>query len=492
MLNHNDLKKASVNFDFDKESLYSDIIKATENKKTLSFKRRIRGLITATLILCIMLTGCFTAYAVSPEFRNTINLWFLGGEKTDEIPEGFTPIYTVEDLDNIRNNLKGNYILMNDLYFEDSDFEEGGRLEGGWKPIGGGITQINYTKDTNIFTGILNGNGYIIYNLRYNTESNYIGLFGYTINYTQSVNLEESTADEFDLYKGLIMNLGISGATLDIKLSNYYKTENPFSYYSIGLIAGRGSYFAGCFIEDSEINVHLSNVNVGTFKSVTSYTAQIGGICGNAHLIDSCYSDVAINIISDNHVVDEQSTLYVSGMCSNSAAMLTSIDASKINIDAEENVIIKDINNKKDYFIPVLISKDNFEMIINKIRAESQYDADKFQAYYVYVTPSTDLSVYTATKYNLYTLEIDSESYLLDPRAIPAEIIRLEKILTKFLLDEYTVDEIKAFGKGTIVGVKYCYTLDDDTIYTEDSFEGFDFEKIWKIVDGKPRLRIFD
>ena len=57
-----------------------------------------------------------------------------------EIPEGYTPIYTVADLDNIRNNLEGNYILMNDI-----DLTEATALGGeydfignGWNPIGSG------------------------------------------------------------------------------------------------------------------------------------------------------------------------------------------------------------------------------------------------------------------------------------------------------------------------------------------------------------------
>ena len=31
------------------------------------------------------------------------------------VPEGYTPIYTIDDLYAVRNDLSGNYILMNDI-----------------------------------------------------------------------------------------------------------------------------------------------------------------------------------------------------------------------------------------------------------------------------------------------------------------------------------------------------------------------------------------
>ena len=34
---------------------------------------------------------------------------------TDTVPEGYTPIYTIDDLYAVRNDLSGNYILMNDI-----------------------------------------------------------------------------------------------------------------------------------------------------------------------------------------------------------------------------------------------------------------------------------------------------------------------------------------------------------------------------------------
>ena len=58
------------------------------------------------------------------------------------------PIYTAQDLDNIRNNLSGSFKLMNDI---DLSTFNGGE----WVPIGYLL---------NPFTGIFDGQGYLIYN----------------------------------------------------------------------------------------------------------------------------------------------------------------------------------------------------------------------------------------------------------------------------------------------------------------------------------------
>ena len=96
---------------------------------------------------------------------------------TDTVPEGYTPIYTIDDLYAVRNDLSGNYILMNDIDLSETapggDWDSGN----GWKPIG------NYE---NPFKGIFEGNGYLVKNMHIYGEilnknnSGYYGLFGYS------------------------------------------------------------------------------------------------------------------------------------------------------------------------------------------------------------------------------------------------------------------------------------------------------------------------
>lgn len=62
----------------------------------------------------------------------------------DTVPDGYTAIRTPQDLDNIRNNLAGNYILMNDI--DMSEYT--------------GFTSIGTEVDP--FSGTLDGNCYVI------------------------------------------------------------------------------------------------------------------------------------------------------------------------------------------------------------------------------------------------------------------------------------------------------------------------------------------
>ena len=81
----------------------------------------------------------------------------------DSVPAGYIQISTKEELNNIRNNLNGKYILMNDIVFSDADFEAGGDFYNGgigWLPIGGVFR--TWSSDYNEFTGVFDGNGYSI------------------------------------------------------------------------------------------------------------------------------------------------------------------------------------------------------------------------------------------------------------------------------------------------------------------------------------------
>ena len=59
-------------------------------------------------------------------------------------------IYTAQDLDNVRNNLAGSYVLMNDI-------DLAGFNGGEWVPVGGGPT----VNDDNHFSGIFDGQGFV-------------------------------------------------------------------------------------------------------------------------------------------------------------------------------------------------------------------------------------------------------------------------------------------------------------------------------------------
>lgn len=139
--------------------------------------------ITVSMFLIISLSFSITAYAV------------------ERVPIGYKGIYNVENLNTIRNDLDGKYILM-------SDIDLSSIIK--WEPIG---------NTENPFTGELNGNGYSIKNLTVKTNAEN----------------DDNLTNEC---------IGIFGATNGAKISNLKVSDvdililQPESFFSIGTVAG--------------------------------------------------------------------------------------------------------------------------------------------------------------------------------------------------------------------------------------------------------------
>ena len=154
----------------------------------------------------------------------------------EALAQGYTLIKTAQDLDNIRNNLSGKYILMNDIDL--SSYSN-------WDPIGG-----NY----NEFRGVLDGNGHVIKNLTINRPNEHeVGLFRATEN-------------------AEIKNLGITNAQIK-------------GYSNVAAIVGYSRYG---FIENCFVDGKITGNDT------------IGGITGyqDAQDIKNCYTNVNISGIS--------------------------------------------------------------------------------------------------------------------------------------------------------------------------------------------------
>ena len=170
------------------------------------------------------------------------------------VPAGYTAIRTAQDLDNVRNNLSGNYILMNNI-----DLSEWGN----WVPIG------VYKNEADIFSGILDGNGFIISNLSVSVNSNSVavaGLLGIGV-------------------KCEVKNLGIKSSSI-IAISSGYNT-------------GAGNIAGG--IEDSFITNCFGTGHVTSEPSYMSSPASYcGGIVGSVatSYIESCYNTSLIKAVS--------------------------------------------------------------------------------------------------------------------------------------------------------------------------------------------------
>jgi len=163
----------------------------------------------------------------------------------------YSKIYTSQDLDNVRNNLSGKYVLMNDI-----DLASWGN----WVPLG--------TSDIP-FTGVFNGNGYAIHNMKITTNWRYNGLFGYA-------------------KEAVISNTGIVDSTISFTSSS--------SYCYAGGIAGEvsSSLINNCY--------HTGVINVAVNSTVTAGSCYAGGIAGYSSFstINACSNTGKVSANSDS------------------------------------------------------------------------------------------------------------------------------------------------------------------------------------------------
>ncbi|MCL1874513.1 MAG: hypothetical protein FWF85_10430, partial [Clostridiales bacterium] len=216
-------------------------------------------------------------------------------------------IYTAGDLNNVRYNLNGSYVLMNDI-----DLATWGE----WEPIG---------DFSNPFRGDFDGQGYIIRNLTItNGTYQYIGLFGRAIGTAvKNVGLEytyinisspsfssyyaggicgysigsisncHNTGDIFLVFPFTIdiysFSGGICGSSSSGKISNCYNEGNILAAFVVGGIIG---------VIDSNAEI-TSCYNTGNITCAAGFwqgiqISQAGGILGNFNSVDgsiaNCYN----------------------------------------------------------------------------------------------------------------------------------------------------------------------------------------------------------
>ncbi len=165
------------------------------------------------------------------------------GDGTQSNPYQIT---TIEELNTVRYLASDYFILMNDLDFTGSEFDNINSTKG-WDPIG---------DITSPFSGSFNGDGHSISNLFINSSLYYVGLFGY-----------------------------IDGATIDsLGINNCNITGG----YVIGGLAGytsNSSTISNCYVTGEVTSVVLGDDDVG-----------VGGLVGNNYSsnISDCHTEVKV------------------------------------------------------------------------------------------------------------------------------------------------------------------------------------------------------
>lgn len=177
-------------------------------------------------------------------------LWFPMSEQTDAAET--IMISTPEELDAVRNDLDGNYMLANDI--DMSGFYT-------FEPIG--------NETDGAFTGTFDGNGYSIKNLVLNYETyKYVGLFGY-----------------------------LDGSVTNVRLDNADIVGGRYVGGIAGYADGKGSV-TGCSV--------AGQVDV----KPTYFTSYLGGIVGRSECdISDCVNEAVIDISNDSSVAT-----YVAGI----------------------------------------------------------------------------------------------------------------------------------------------------------------------------------
>ena len=246
---------------------------------------KTKRIIAMMVIICMMLAVSLpvSAYGSLPEGQ-AVQTSYISADSTEfmvpvesltEVPEGYIGIYTAEDLDNIRNDLSANYILMNDI--DMSEYEN-------WTPICG---EHNSTWFYGFgFSGVLDGNGYVIKNFTLTTATingKYQGLFGLIEN-------------------GVIENLGFENCSLIV--NEVYIEINYM--FACGLLAGAvfNSEIQNCYI-DGNVNIYdIANSDYteflygsGEFNESICVSAFIGYSASNVIKNIRNYSDITADNI---------------------------------------------------------------------------------------------------------------------------------------------------------------------------------------------------
>ncbi len=478
--------------------------------KSIHVRRVLTIALAATLTLALLTV---TVFAAVPSLRRMLNLPFLSeGGRQDTVPEGWIGVYTVEDLDAVRNDLDGKYILMNDLTFTDGDAP--------FIPIGSAEEP---------FMGQFDGNGYVIRGLVIEAEQEtpvvstvekiqnglphsytaqspaekplYVGLFGVS----GSTSIYPYMYDNKP-YMGMVANLGVEGATVVVR-----NASNVFA----GVLAGNASYLAGCYVKDCTVMVK----GYTAAAQEAEFRLYAGGLAGQAQMVDSCYANAtSVIAVGTSPLTEYNDENLLGALVGNAYTVITSYSVDCAVVSEHPDTLVSGLSGHVCLF-PRIMNESQYLFILERYYRtlfdlshdaplpdgwrdgyagdpEKNFYFKKFDSYFVPKTVDvlTNMLHIDPERFNpaLFTGEFtaDERMYLYDPAATMEETIQLEAKLLE-IMDAATLAAIMEL-ENFKVGPLDCYVLESGRSYGEADFAEFDFENIWEIKDGRPVLRIFE
>ncbi len=226
------------------------------------------GVMCVVLLLLVSVIGVAVGFTGGGDFEDEVE----ANDFTGDVIE----IHTWEDLHNMRDDLTGDYVLMNDLGPEDEGYDEYASDQAddgsGWLPV-------------STFTGSFDGQNYNITGLYIDRPStNYVGLFGITggESTVKGINMldVEITGDE---YVGALVGENEEGSSL-------------FNNHASGIL--NGGYRAGGLVGRNGGTLYQSSSYVEVNSG--SDTGGLVGIVMNSGVVENSY---ATGNVSGNYIV---------------------------------------------------------------------------------------------------------------------------------------------------------------------------------------------
>jgi len=272
-----------------------------------------------------------------------------------------TEISDWHDLDDVRNDLSGDYILVNNLDSETDGYDDLVDTEDGWNPIGDSY---------NGFSGDFDGNNYVIDDLYINRPNeDYVGLFGYI-------------QDDSVITNVGVVNVNITGSSSvgSIIGRNAARGGKLNNSYASGKVKGHGRRVGG-LIGYNHQNIRNSYFKEGDIEGDN----RLGGILGVNRLSTTVhnsyynYDEVLINgenILTEgaiyeedfnewldndkyldvNERLNEEDGYYLIENINDFEELLIFGINSSIDFRLDSNI---DLNEKADLYIPYLGGKFN-------------------------------------------------------------------------------------------------------------------------------------
>lgn len=401
-------------------------------------------------------------------------------ERLSEVPEGWVGIYSADDLAKIKDS--GNYMLMDNI-----DLASWGN----WEPL----CYASY--DGGGFRGVVDGNGYVIKGL--------------------SIDASAFQADAQSQYIGLFANLGYQGRirNLGLKDVRIYVGPQQSTGYVGGLVAkcSNGGFGDTPIIDNCFVTGEITYEGNAVRSYVGGMTGEVGGFSSVDGLLHCC-SSVRIMMAPSMRSDDMNYGSYCGGLtgalgCStHSRGMKQCLNLGDIEAVGDRFATAGGVvgYGSDDFYkgstVKECLNAGNVRAggraagIIGSFGGNSsildcenlgKIESAKTQgeAYAAGITTLAYLQSSMANCINIgdvHASSSDGEAYAMPLITLENGVGNNANGATNYYYSGITL-------AGQALGSYKGYALSEEQMRQQNSFEGFDFENVWKVEDNYPILR---